>query len=84
MVEHLTNMQQWSNILRKERLDHLRMCWEQHVAQLNHKGYIVKEYMMSLQAHSELVQILRPYLQQEYNSHSTEPIAVEHIVAAGL
>ena len=48
MVEHLTNMQQWSDRLRKERLDHSRMCWEQHVAQLNHEGYFVNEYMMSL------------------------------------
>ena len=54
------------------------------MAQLNHEGYFVNEYMMSLQAHSELVEILCHYLQRkEYNSHSTEPIAVEHIVAAG-
>ena len=32
MVEHLINMQQWSDTLRKERLHHSRMCWEQHVA----------------------------------------------------
>ena len=40
---------------------------------------------MSFEAHRELVEILRPYLQRkEYNSRSTEPIAVEHMVAAGL
>ncbi|KAL3786948.1 hypothetical protein ACHAWO_013787 [Cyclotella atomus] len=46
---------------------------------------VVNEYTMSFDAHKDLVEILRPYLQRkEYNSRSTEPIAVEHMVAAGL
>ena len=84
-LEHLTNMQQWSDNLRKERLAHSRLSWKQHATQLIHEGLFVNEYTMSYNAHSELVEILRPYLQRkEYNSRGKEPIAVEHMVGAGL
>ena len=84
-LEQLTTMQQWSDSLRKERLDHSRVSWHHHANQLHHEGMFVNEYTMSFEAHRELVEILRPYLQRkEYNSRSTEPIAVEHMVAAGL
>jgi hypothetical protein len=84
-LEQLTSMQQWSDSLRKERLDHSRMSWHHHANQLLHEGLFVNEYTMSFVAHKDLVEILRPYLQRkEYNSRSTETIAVEHMVAAGL
>ncbi|KAL7502590.1 hypothetical protein ACHAXN_000526 [Cyclotella atomus] len=84
-LQQLTMMQQWSDMLRKERLDHSRMSWHHHPNQLLHEGLFVNEYTMSYEAHKDLVEILRPYLQRkEYNSRSTEPIAVEHMVAAGL
>jgi hypothetical protein len=61
------------------------MSWEDHANQLLHEGLFVNEYTMSYAAHLELVDILRPRLQRkDYNSRCTEPIAVEHIVAAGL
>ncbi|KAL7506732.1 hypothetical protein ACHAXN_008293 [Cyclotella atomus] len=61
------------------------MSWHHHANQLLHEGLFVNEYTMSFDAHKDLVEILRPYLQRkEYNSRSTEPIAVEHMVAAGL
>ncbi|KAL3800774.1 LOW QUALITY PROTEIN: hypothetical protein ACHAWO_000635 [Cyclotella atomus] len=78
-------MQQWSDSLHKERLDHSRMSWHHHANQLLHEALFVNEYTMSFEVHKDLVQILCPYLQRkEYNSRSTEPIAVEHMVAAGL
>ena len=70
---------------RKQRLDHSRMSWHHHFNQLLHEdeGRFVNEYTMSYGAHRELTEILRPYLQQkEHNSHSTEPIAVKHMVPA--
>ncbi len=53
-------------------------CW--------HTVYTVgRTYTMSHGAHRELMEILRPFLQRkEYNSRSTEPIAVENMVTAGL
>jgi hypothetical protein len=84
-LSQLTQLQQWSDSLRKERLDHSRMSWQRHAAQLIHEDLFVNEYTMSYDAHSELVDILCPFLQRkEYNSRSSEPIAVEHMVAAGL
>jgi hypothetical protein len=84
-LEQLTAMQQWSDSLRKERLDHSRMSWHHLANQLFHEGLFVNAYTMFFEAHKDLVEILCPYLQhKECNSHSTEPIAVEHMVAAGL
>ena len=41
--------------------------------------------MISLPAHGELVRILHPILERkQYNSRCSEPIEVEHMVAAGL
>jgi hypothetical protein len=68
-LEELTTMQQLSDSLRKERLDHQRMSWEDHANQLLHEGLFVNEYTMSYAAHLELVDILRPRLQRkDYNS----------------
>eukprot|EP00956_Cyclotella_meneghiniana_P005600 scaffold7209_cov54-Cyclotella_meneghiniana.AAC.1 len=84
-LQQLTEMQMMSDCLRSERLDHQRLNWHEHAQQLMHEGLFVNEYTMSYEAHSNLVEILRPYLQRkEYNSRSSEPIAVEHMVAAGL
>jgi hypothetical protein len=84
-LHQLTMLQQWSGSMRKQRLDHSRMSWHNHAKQLLHEGRFVNEYTMSYGAHRELTEILPPYLQRkEYNSRSTEPIAVEHMVAAGL
>ncbi|KAL3793421.1 hypothetical protein HJC23_001869 [Cyclotella cryptica] len=84
-LEQLTNMEQWNNQMRKEQLDHSRMSWRDHAQQLIHEGLFVNEYTMSYEAHSELVEILCPYLQRkECYSRISEPIAVEHMVAAGL
>jgi hypothetical protein len=84
-LEQLTTMQQWSDSLRKARLDHSRMSWHHHANQLLHEGLFVNEYTMSFVSHKDLVEILCPYLQRkEYNSRSMEAIEVEHMVAAGL
>ena len=85
MLEQLTNMEQWNNQMQKERLDHSRMSWDDHAEQLIYEDLFVNEYTMSYESHSVLVEILRPYLQRnERYSCSSEPIAVEHMVAAGL
>ncbi len=61
------------------------MSWQHYTNQPIPDGLFVNEYTMTYDAHHELVEILHPYLRcQEYNSHSTEWIAVEHIVAVGL
>jgi hypothetical protein len=84
-LHQLTMLQQWSGGTRKQRLDHSRMSWHNHAKQLLHEDRFVNEYTMSHGAHRELTEILRPYLQRkEFNSRSAEPIAVEHMVAAGL
>ena len=54
-LSQLTQLQQWSDSLRKERLDHSRMSWQRHAAQLIHEDLFVNEYTMSYDAHSELV-----------------------------
>lgn len=84
-LEELTFLQHCSDSVRKHRLYHSRLQWEQHAAQLQHEEVFVNEYTMLYGAHKELCDILRDDLQQkECNSRSLEPIAVEHIVAAGL
>ena len=61
------------------------MSWRDHAQQLIHEGLFVNEYTISYEAHSKLVEILRPYLQcKERYSCISEPIAVEHMVAGGL
>ena len=76
-LEQLTNMEHWNNQMQKERLDHSRMSWWDHTQQLIHEDLFVNKYTMSYEAHSDLVKILRPYLQcKECYSHSLEPIAV--------
>lgn len=78
-------LQHWSDQLRNDRLDHQRMQWQQHASQLMHEGLFKNEYTMSYDAHCDLVEILRPQLQRmEQYCRTSEPIAVEHIVAAGL
>ncbi len=80
-LEQLTNMEQWNNQMQKERLDHSRMSWHDHAQELIHEGLFVNEYTMSYEAHSELVEILCPYLQcKERYLRSLELIAVEHMV----
>ena len=45
----------------------------------------MNEYLMSYDAHSNLVRLLDPILQRwEFNSWGSEPILVEHIIAIGL
>ena len=61
------------------------MDWSAHKEQLIHEDLFENEYTMSPSAHGELLEILRPQLQRkEYNSRSTKPIEVEHMVAASL
>eukprot|EP00956_Cyclotella_meneghiniana_P018113 scaffold29920_cov65-Cyclotella_meneghiniana.AAC.3 len=69
-LQQLTEMQIMLDRLRtSERLDHQRLDWHDHAKQLMHEGLFVNEYTMSYEAHSELVEILRSYLQRkEYNS----------------
>ena len=84
-LEQLIYMEEWNNRMRKERLDHSRMSWDDHAEQLIYEDLFVNEYTMSYESHSVLMEILRPCLQRnERYSRSSEPIAVEHMVAAGL
>jgi hypothetical protein len=84
-MEDLLFLQRHTAEMRNERWDHERLDWNQHVAQLQHEGSFVNEYTMSASAHGKLVRILDPILQRvEYNSRSSQPILVEHIVATGL
>ena len=71
--------------MRNDRWDHERLDWDSHVAKLKHEDKFANEYTMSWEAHQKLVSLLQPTLQRaEYNSRCSEPIRVEHIVAAGL
>ena len=71
--------------LRNDRWEFGHLNWEDHVTQLEHEGLFENEYLMSVSAHRKLVGILDPFLKRvDYNSHSIEPISVEHIVAVGL
>jgi len=84
-LEELTFLQHCSDSVRKFRLEHQRLQWEEHAHKLQHEESFVNEYTMSYDAHKELCDILRDHLQRkEFNSRSLEPIAVEHIIAAGL
>jgi hypothetical protein len=84
-LEELTFLQHCSDSVRKFRLEHQRLQWEEHAQKLQHEELFVNEYTMSYDAHKELCNILRDHLQRkEYNSRSLEPIAIEHIIAAGL
>ena len=64
-IEQLAMLQQWSEKERNDRISFDRMKWQIHVEQLLHEGLFVNEYTMSHGAHSELVKILRPYLQRK-------------------
>ena len=47
-----------------DRWDHKRMSWDNHVAQLEHEGLFLNEYLMTRRTHEKLVSIVAPYLQQ--------------------
>jgi hypothetical protein len=84
-LEDMLFLQRYTSNTRKKRWDHGRLNWDNHVAQLKHENSFVNEYTMSVPAHGKLVRILDPILERaEYNSRCSEPILVQHIVAAGL
>jgi len=84
-MEDLLFLQNSASNLRNYRWDHERLDWDSHVAQLTHEKSFVNEYTMSVPAHGKLVRILDPILERDENkSRCSEPIRVEHIVAAGL
>ncbi|KAL7488001.1 hypothetical protein ACHAW6_013595 [Cyclotella cf. meneghiniana] len=70
---------------RSKKWDHMRISWDEHVAQLEHEGLFANDYLMTRPPHQKCVCIVAPYIQQEeLNSRCSEPILVEHIVAFGL
>ncbi len=83
-LEDLMVMSNAINV-RKDRWEHQRMIWDDHVKQLMHEGMFENEYRMSYEAYETLLSILKPLLQRkEYNSRSEDPILPEHIVATGM
>lgn len=84
-VDDLVFLQHITSGIRNDRWDHQRLDWDSHVVKCIHEDSFANEYMMSLPTHDKLVRMLSPLLQRaEYNSRCSEPITVEHIVAAGL
>ncbi|KAL7456503.1 hypothetical protein ACHAWC_008001 [Mediolabrus comicus] len=70
---------------RKERWQHERLVWENHLELVFHEDTFSNEYRMSYAAFNVLKQILQPILQRNANKcRDSEPIMTEHIMAMGL
>jgi hypothetical protein len=74
-----------NSTLRNERWDHKRLDWDTHVRQLLYEGTFENKCLMSVLTHGKLVRILDHLLKRSaYDSRCSNPISVEHIVAAGM
>lgn len=71
--------------LSNDRWDHTWLDCPKRIRQLQHEGCIANEYKMTFPTHDKLVRIFCPVLKrEEFNSCCSEPILIEHIVAAEI
>ena len=70
---------------RRNRWNHIRLNWDEHVIQLKHENRFQREYRMSLNAFNRLKLLLFPYLRRESKKRNcTDPVCVEFIMGIGL
>ena len=83
-IADLAYLSTLSNV-RKERWQHQRLVWENHLQLIFHEETFNNEYRMSYGAFSVRIEILQPILQRNANKCiDSEPIMTEHIMAMGL